>query len=193
MDPVRRAVPADRPAVLSTVVAAFDGDPAWRYLLGPDYASLAPVFAGALFDQRVLGGTVWVLGDAASVAMWDPPGGPDPVVRASAWTPLHELVGEAVEARLAAYDAALDAVAPEREFWYLGVLASRPGSAGRGGATQVLAPGLERADEDGVDCCLETSTEQNRAFYGRRGFTEATQVHLPGGPRTWWMRRPARA
>jgi GNAT superfamily N-acetyltransferase len=176
---------------VSTVVAAFSADPAWSYLLGPDYPLLAPMFAGALFDQRVDGGTVWLLPDAASVAMWDPPGGPDPARRASSWARFHEAADPGAKARLAAYDAAVDAVRPTTDFWYLGVLATRPDSAGRGGATRVLAPGLARADADGLDSCLETSTTTNRAFYSHRGFTDAVDVQVPGGPPTWWLRRPS--
>ena len=191
MTPVRQAAREDRLAVVATVIAAFGSDPAWSYLLGSGYPLLAPLFAGALFDQRVDGGTVWVLPDAASVAMWDPPGGPDPAGKADAWAPFHDAADAGVRARLAAYDRALDAVSPGTQFWYLGVLATRPDRAGRGGATSVLEPGLRRADEDGLDSCLETSTIANHAFYGRRGFTESIEVHVPGGPPTWWLRRPS--
>ena len=174
------------------MVAAFIGDPAWRFLLGTDYPLLAPLFAGALFDQRVDQGTVWVLPDAVSVAMWDPPGGPDPAPKSAAWAPFHEAADDGARTRVAAYDAALAAVRPATDFWYLGVLATRPDSTGRGWATRALAPGLRRADEDGLDSCLETSTAGNRAFYGRRGFTDAVDVAVPGGPPTWWLRRPGR-
>jgi hypothetical protein len=177
--------------VLGTVVAAFDGDPAWAYLLGPAYQALAPLFAGALFDQRVVGGTVWILDDARSVAMWDPPGGVDPALKEAAWVPFLATADPGARARLDAYDAALDAVTPVAGFWYLGVLATHPGSRGGGGATLVLGPGLEQADSAGLDCCLETSTTGNREFYSRRGFENATEVHVPGGPPTWWMTRPA--
>jgi hypothetical protein len=177
---------------VATVVAAFAADPAWGFILGDHYDRVAPLFAGALFDQRVEQGTVWVASDASSVAMWDRPGGPDPKVRDRAWAAFHGSAGADVEARLASYDAALEAVGPKQPFWYLGVLASRPEAAGQGGATRVLGPGLACADADGLPAVLETSTPANRAFYGRRGFTEAVDVQVPGGPPTWWLIRPAR-
>lgn len=190
---IRAATPADRPDVVATVVAAFAGDPAWGFILGDEYDRVAPLFAGALFDQRVVHGTVWMASDASSVALWDRPGGPAPEVADRAWAPFHEAAGESVEARLSAYDGALEAVGPEQPYWYLGVLATRPAAAGRGGASRVLGPGLARADADGLPAVLETSTSGNRAFYGRRGFTEAIAVDVPGGPATWWLTRPVPA
>ncbi|MCX6433481.1 MAG: GNAT family N-acetyltransferase [Actinobacteria bacterium] len=188
---VRPALPTDRAAVVATIVAAFTGDPAWTWLLGADFSRLAPLFAGALFDQRVDGGTVWMTEDAASVSLWDPPGSVDPLVEEAAWAPFHAAAGAGAAARFAAYEGALDRVSPTWSYWYLGVLATRPERAGRGLATAVMAPGLSRADADGLDACLETSTLANRAFYDRRGFVESTLVDLPDAPDTWWLRRPA--
>lgn len=188
---VRLATSADRAPVVATIAAAFVGDPAWSFLLGGDYDRMAPIFAGALFDQRVAQGTVWMTMDASSVSMWDRPGGPDRQDRDQAWVAFHASAGADVEERLAAYDQALKAVGPAQPYWYLGVLATRPEAAGRGGATRVLGQGLACAGADGLPAVLETSTPANRAFYGRRGFTEAIDVHLPGGPPTWWLVRPA--
>ncbi len=90
------------------------------------------------------------------------------------------------------YEAALDAVGPVRPYWYLGVLATHPDHQGRGLATTVLRPGLAAADAEGWDCWLETSTPANKAFYAGRGFTGSVAVDIPGGPPTWWLRRPGR-
>jgi GNAT superfamily N-acetyltransferase len=154
---------------------------------------LAPLFAGALFDQRVGRGTVWMLDDARSVALWDGPGAVDPRVATAAWAPFERQADAGARDRLTAYDAALDAAAPSSDFWYLGVLATRPEGQGQGLATRVMTPGLAAADRDGLAACLETSTEGNRAFYRRRGFTETTVLDLPGAPPTWWLRRPVGA
>ena len=72
----------------------------------------------------------------------------------------------------------------------LGVVPSRQGR-GLGAAT--LAPGLARADRDGLPVHLETSAASNVRLYQRVGFTVADVVDLPGGgPRTWLMRREPR-
>lgn len=192
---VRRAESSDQGPVTATVVAAFARDPAWAFILGGAYDRLAPQFAGALFEARVRSGTVWVSDDLTAVAMWDPlDWDADASARAqSARRRYREAAGEEAAQRLALYNAAVGAAVPAERHWYLGVLATHPEHQGRGLASAVLAPVLADADRRGIACCLETSTVGNRAFYTRRGFTEATDVVVPGGPPTWWLRRPAAA
>jgi GNAT superfamily N-acetyltransferase len=195
MDGVRVAQPGDRAPLTSNVAAAFSRDPAWAFLLGDDYERLAPLFAGALFDTRVGSGTVWVTGDLAAVAMWEAPGSAEaPGVASDAvWKRYRAAAGEPAWERLSAYERALDTARPSEPHWYLGVLATRPDRQGEGLATAVMAPVLEKADGQGVACCLETSTMRNRRFYERRGFTEVTPLHIESGPPTWWLQRAPRS
>jgi GNAT superfamily N-acetyltransferase len=178
--------------VIATVTAAFAEDPAWRFILNEEYGRLAPAFAGALFDLRVAGGNVWVSDDLATVAMWDSPGGnTDPLQRAEeVWARYRTVTSEQAYERLLAYRDALAASSPADPYWYLGVLATHPARQREGLASAVIKPVLSIADQAGIACCLETSTEANRRFYERRGFITATAVPLPGGPPTWWLRRP---
>jgi GNAT superfamily N-acetyltransferase len=169
---VRKAEPHERAAVVSSVTEAFADDPAWAFILNTEYERLARHFAGALFDIRMAAGTVWVTDDLAATAMWDRP------------------KSVAASTELAArYNGAVASAAPREAHWYLGVLATHPSAQGQGLATAVLTPVLAEADRDGVPCCLETSTAGNRRFYERRGFTQATEITLPDGPPTWWLRR----
>jgi GNAT superfamily N-acetyltransferase len=194
MDEVRQARPADRATVTVAVAAAFAHDPAWTFLFGDDYDALAPLFAGVLFDRRVGSGDVWVAADGAAAALWEPPKDPGapPDETDAVWGPFRHRAGDEVWERLTEYERAVDAARPTTPYWYLGVLATRPDRQGGGLATAVIAPVLARADTTGTDCCLETSTTANKAFYSRRGFTETTTVDIASGPPTWWLRRPAR-
>jgi GNAT superfamily N-acetyltransferase len=193
---VRKASPDDRTGVVANVVAAFANDPAWAFLLGEEYQRLAPEFAGALFDLRVATETVWVSDDLAAVAMWDPPDKGDavPGYATGVWGSYRATAGEQAFERLTRYDNALEVAAPAAsDYWYLGVLATHPQRQREGLASAVLERMLSEADRLGLACCLETSTAGNRRFYERRGFTEATDVVVPGGPQTWWLRRAAGA
>jgi GNAT superfamily N-acetyltransferase len=191
MSNVRQARPADRAAVTTTVALAFADDPAWSFFFGDAYDQLASQFAGVLFDTRVSSGDVWVTDELTAVAMWEPPAG---AKRSSEdteqlWNAFHTLAGAAVWQRLSEYEQAVGAARPSTPYWYLGVLATRPDHQGEGLGTAVMAPVLEKADSDGIDCCLETSTVRNLDFYEGRGFRDVTAVHVASGPPTWWLRR----
>lgn len=191
MPAIRRALPGERSGVVATVAAAFAEDPGWAFILGEEYERLAAHFVAALFDARVASQNVWVTDDLAAVAMWDSPGKGDdaPVSTESVWTRYRAIAGEDAFERLAGYHDAVAAITPTEPYWYLGVLATHPQRQREGLATAVLTPILDEADRLGIACCLETSTADNRRFYERRGFTQATEIVLPGGPPTWWLHR----
>jgi GNAT superfamily N-acetyltransferase len=189
---LRRALPGDRAGVVATVTAAFAEDPGWAFILGEEYERLAAHFVAALFELRIASQNVWVADDLAAAAMWDSPGKADsaPGLVESVWARYHAIAGEDAFERLTLYHGAVAAVSPAEPHWYLGVLATHPRRQREGLATAVLRPILKDADRLGIACCLETSTADNRRFYERRGFTQATEILLPGGPPTWWLRRP---
>lgn len=177
--------------MVATVAAAFAEDPAWAFILDKRYERLAAHFVGALFDVRVASKNVWVTDDLAAVAMWDPPGKSDAALgyAESVWARYRAAAGEDAFERLTRYNDAVAGASPAERYWYLGVLATDPQRQREGLATAALRPILDDADRLGIACCLETSTADNRRFYERRGFTQATEIVLPGGPPTWWLRR----
>jgi GNAT superfamily N-acetyltransferase len=189
---IRRALRRDRSGVVATIAAAFAQDPGWAFILGEEYERLAADFVAALFDVRLASQNVWVTDDLAAVAMWESPGGDDaaPAYAERVWTRYRAIAGESACKRLAIYKDAVDAACPAEPYWYLGVLATHPQRQREGLATAVLTPILDEADRRGIACCLETSAADNRRFYERRGFTQATDIVLPAGPPTWWLRRP---
>jgi len=191
---VRQAVPADREGVVGTIAAAFVSDPAWTFIAGRGDAVVSELFAGALFDLRVVDGGVWITDDLTAASMWEEPGGTSlsTDMSAAVWTRFREQVGEGVWERLALYDRAVEAAMPPEEFWYLGTLATRPDRQGRGLARAVTAPALAIADAAGLPACLETSNPGNKAVYRRLGFEHTADVEVPDGPATWWLTRQPR-
>ena len=193
MAPLRTATAEDIDALSAMVATAFASEAGWGYMLGPGNVDGMRAFARALLIPKVRRGTVWVTGDCLSLAMWDRRTSDLPLDNdhASLWAECRVQIGEDAWQRIATYDAAVDAAAPTRPYWYLEVLATHPDAQGHGRATALLQPGFEMADARGRDSWLETSVPANKAYYEARGFTASREFVVPGGPTTWWMRRPS--
>jgi ribosomal protein S18 acetylase RimI-like enzyme len=71
---------------------------------------------------------------------------------------------------------------PEEPHFYLSVIGTEPELQGRGIASALLAPVLERCDAGGVPAFLECSKESNVRFYSHHGFVVTDRIDLPGGP-----------
>lgn len=191
MSDVRAGTLDDHDRVVAMVARAFDGDPAWDFMLGPGNQAAARAFASLLYVARVRTGTVWVADDGLAVAMWDRVDGQKHGGMDDLWSDFSAAAGADVVARVQTYDHAVKSAMPEPPYWYLGVLAADPDHHGRGLGTAVMQPGLARADAEGWDCWLETSKPSNKGYYAGRGFIEPRPVGIPDGPPTWWIRRPA--
>src|SRR5438045_34035 len=76
--------------------------------------------------------------------------------------------------------------------WLFGVRGVDPARQRTGAGTSLMQPVLDRADAERVLCHLETSKEENLAYYARHGFETINELELPpGAPRVWTMtRRP---
>ncbi|MCZ7379193.1 GNAT family N-acetyltransferase [Micromonospora sp. WMMC250] len=195
------ATPADREAVVGTLVAAFVQDPILRHLFPDDdtYPRYAAAFFGNLFDKRVHLSSVWTLGGGASVALWDPPAGQPASGAASVPTSVPDAAHESpevspypadVRARVQGYDDTVHAALPTYPFWYLGVLGTHPDSAGRGWGRAVMRAGLDRAAADGLPAILETSKPGNVDLYRRAGWEVVGSLSEPVP--TWIMQQPLR-
>jgi GNAT superfamily N-acetyltransferase len=78
---------------------------------------------------------------------------------------------------------------PREPHYYLAILGTEPELQGRGIGSALMAPVLDGCDRDEIPAYLESSREENIAFYARHGFRVTGEVDLPGGPRVWPMWR----
>lgn len=159
------------------MVAAFAKDPVLRYLFPEEatYPSFAAAFFGHLFDKRVRKQTIWTVERGASTSIWEPPQTGNASLDD---TPSVQLPAGPL-ARVLAYDRAVHAALPSAPFWYLGVLATHPASAGRGWGRAVMNAGLKRAAADGLPAILETSNPANVELYRRAGWEVLRTVTEP--------------
>ncbi|MET8084553.1 GNAT family N-acetyltransferase [Micromonospora sp. NPDC005237] len=183
------ATPADRSAVVDSLVAAFVKDPVLRHLF-PDeatYPRYAATFFGNLFDRRVHRSSIWTIGGGASVAIWEPSA---ESLAAGHGSPAEARYPADVRARVQGYDEAVHAALPTYPFWYLGVLGTHPDSAGRGWGRAVMRAGLARAAADGLPAILETSNPANVELYRRAGWEVVGSLSEPRP--TWIMQQSPR-
>lgn len=104
------------------------------------------------------------------------------IVGAEAWERFHTVY--------AAMDHAHGRVLADPH-WVLPLIGVEPGKQGSGLGSMLLRPLLERADNDGKTCYLETLNEANLEFYARHGFQVAIdEVEPVSGLRYWCCIRP---
>jgi ribosomal protein S18 acetylase RimI-like enzyme len=191
---IRKAEPADVPAAVEALAAAFYADPCWGHLLRSAETRAESLLT---YFEAELGHTVpehrqlWVTEDGSAAAVWARPGG----WMVPAGVALREVpaMRRAFGRRfLLASRAAFQLVRRHPkgpEHWYLHYLGVVPERQGRGLGGMLMRPMLERCDREGAPAYLESSTERNRALYERNGFNVTERFHLPGqGPvvRSMW-------
>ena len=175
---------------------AFFDDPVLRHIHPDDAGRLA--WSIRFFDVMVrvgqLHGSVLEAEDGAGVAIWLPPDHAHP----STWTYLRAGgLGFALHTppavrgrglRYLAFAQALHRRSTTGPHGYLPYLGVDPERQGQGLGTRLLRPILRLADEDGLPCYLESSTDRATALYRRHGFEVVGEGDVEaGGPRLWGM------
>ena len=190
---VRRATVDDLPTIQRTLGRAFSDDPVWSWAIKKrkGLEERIGVVLGIAARLHLTHESVWMTNDGRSVAVWAPPKqwrvAPQRFLRhapRSLWA-----VGLRSLPALAALGET-ERRHPRGDHWYLAVLGTDPDAQGRGLASAAMAPVLEHCDVEGSGAYLESSKEQNIAFYARHGFEVTGTIDLSrGGPRIWTMWR----
>lgn len=198
---VRRATAADLPALARALARAFQDDPIARWSCAPDALrpSLLERFYEIRLRQLLRHDEVWMAAgdgaDALGGALWLPPEEWRTSVREDAQLArvlLHPRLLPRFPLVVHGFTGIERRHPVTPPHWYLAVLGTDPAAQGRGIGSALLAPVLQRCDEDGIGAYLESSKEENIAFYARHGFRVTDVVQLPRGPRAWLMWREPR-
>ncbi len=193
---VRRAVPSDAEVLSASLARAFDDDPVMSWMF-PDEEARArrlPRMFRAMFTHIGLPrGEVYTTGDLAGAALWVPPG-TWPFTRREQLRLLPSTMGGLGRRVLTAarFELMLEARHPRQPHWYLSILGTDPARQGKGVGSALLRPVLERCDTEGLPAYLESSKEQNIAFYARHGFEVTGELSIEQTPSVWGMWRPPR-
>ena len=163
-----------------------------------EYRNLPRLFEPTFADLRHEHGSVTVaehMDRPRAVAGWLAPGGyPRPPGREARYTArsARSLIRASHRKLAVQLLREVDKRHPKEPHWYLALLATDPSAQGQGLGTALLAPVLEQCDAEGVLAYTETQKFENVAWYGRSGFTVASEVQLPGAPPVWCLRREPR-
>jgi ribosomal protein S18 acetylase RimI-like enzyme len=186
----------DHQALLESLAVAFADDPvaAWncpRQDLRKDFLKR---FFGVALDMGMPHGEVWTDASRTGAAIWLPPD-QSPIGLLAGTALIRPFLTRHLLTRIPAAiagGARIDARHPQEPHWYLFVLGVAPAGQGRGLGSRLLAPVIERCDEDQVGAYLESSKQSNIAFYARHGFRVTGEVALPSGPTVYCMWRDPR-
>jgi ribosomal protein S18 acetylase RimI-like enzyme len=192
---VRRATPAEAPALARALTRAFADDPVTAWLF-PDEARRVERlgrFFGELFLPRMALGRDEIYTDdhGLGVASWTPPGqGETGTIDMLRMLPrLARLTGRRLPRTLRTLSY-MESQFPEAPHWHLPFLGVVPEAQGRGIGSALMRPILDRSDREGMPAYLEASTPRSRELYLRHGFVVLDEMRLPGGgPPLWRMWR----
>ncbi len=144
-------------------------------------------------------GSVYTTPDFSGAALWHPPErGPSVGIceqLRAGFLPVVFVLNPCEQAR--GLRAHLDAVGRMKRFmtephWEIDTLGVAPEHHGKGIAASLLRPVLDKADEEGVPCFVNTHSSGNVPFYERFGFQLIHQSPMPGTTITVYsMRRVA--
>jgi GNAT superfamily N-acetyltransferase len=192
---IRRATSADIDALASMLLRAFFDDPVIGWMMPAETRRAQKgELAYRTFLRRIYmpHDEVYTDDELRGAALWAPPGRwKVPVVTQLRVSPhLLRVFGPRRLPLLMRGLSVIDEHHPDGvSHWHLGILGTDPPAQGKGVASALMAPVLDRCDREGVPAYLESSKHANIAFYRRHGFEVTEEISLPEGPKIWGMWR----
>lgn len=192
---VRRARPEELDATSQLLARAFLSDPLLRWLIPSDtvWSRRAPRYFRLLLRRGQEHGEVHVTEDGSGAVIARPPvftepRGLDRVVHGLRLLGL--LRARAPRSRRLA--ARLRHAHPAEPHWFVSTLGVDAEHRGRGVASSLLAPVLERCDAAAIPCALESSNPDNTPLFRHLGFEVTERIALDAGPEVRCMLRAPR-
>ncbi len=175
------------------VADSFFDNEIWVWMLRGDWQRrrLLPRHYRAMIRRVYMPrGAAWTTPDTVGASLWFPPLTLE-LSRRERLAELFSLLPEGIDSfgRATRWEELISKHHPREPHWYLQTLAVAPSAQRRGAGTALIAPGLARADAEGVGTYLETQRESNIPYYGRFGFELTGEISLEDSPPLWLMWR----
>jgi ribosomal protein S18 acetylase RimI-like enzyme len=188
---VKNTTKAEQDLVIGTLVRAFSGDPAARWLYSDSqryleyFPSFVKAFAGAAFEHD----TAFCVDNCAGAALWLPPGSHSD--EKALLTLLQDSIPERHRAEVVGVLDQMDRYHPAEPHWYLPMIGVDPAKQGQGYGSALLKHVLERCDGENKLAYLESSSPKNIPLYERHGFELLGTIQVGSSPPLFPMlRRP---
>jgi GNAT superfamily N-acetyltransferase len=191
---VDRASLDQMPAMAGVLARAFHHDPAFSWVLRADPRRMKILEHGfELFLSRIWleQEETYTTAGTVAVAVWERPDEwKVPLSRQLRMLPaMVKVFGRHLPRVLRALTV-LEGKHPREPHYYLPFIGVEPEWQGRGLGSAVLAPVLQRCDDERMPAFLEASTPRNRALYERHGFAVTEEFRLgDSAPPQWRMWR----
>lgn len=170
---LRRAVARDHALIVDILSDAFDADPFFRWMFGPDEARFQRglhAWLDLVVGFALARGEGWLAGDDGA-AIWLPPGtelaGGEAL--AAAGRLLGELAGDRAGEIVGAISTGATGV-PDVPHWLCVYIGVRPGAQGSGFGRALMEPGMSASDRDRVPSHLGSTNAATATFYEHLGY-----------------------
>lgn len=139
-------------------------------------------------------GEVLVDEEVRGVAIWSPPGRWKPTMKEAAAValPSVRLFRSRLPAAIRLLSQIERAHPSEPPHWFLALLGTDPAHQGSGVGGALIQAVTSRCDEQSMGAYVESSKEENVAFYSRHGFELIETLAYRNAPPSWLMWRDPR-
>jgi ribosomal protein S18 acetylase RimI-like enzyme len=190
---VRKITASDATDVAEALARSFHDDPVMTYVIPPRNRERRMRRLFELDIEHIalpLAESYTTTGQPMGAALWAPP---------HKWKTPARAMMRSIPAFLRTIGANLPAAIrlmntverkhPKAPHYYLSTLGTDPAFQRGGVGSALLAPVLDRCDNEGIPAYLESSKEVNVPYYRRHGFEVTEEITVPGGPTLWLMWR----
>jgi len=190
---IRKAAPAEIPALAGVLARAFAADPmvVWPLVTTDDLPARIRAIFEIVDTAYAAEGWIRVAAGGLGVMSLLPPGTAEreQELFAAAAPSIAALTPDG-GSRYERFWSWIDATMPPQPRWLLDQIAVEPAAQGRGIGGAMLRHAIECAERDRLPIVLETGVPGNVPLYERFGFRVFCAADAPdGGPRIWFMAR----
>jgi ribosomal protein S18 acetylase RimI-like enzyme len=187
---VRPVELGDIPQLSESLARAFFDDPVSRYLFPDDRRRIKRLERYFRFQIRTMflpRGEAWTTPDLDAASLWMPPTKwPPSMAEGVSQLPVIAILGRRTPRALRLMQV-LESHHPRAPHFYLGTIGTDPAVQGKGYGSALLEVVLKRCDDEAIPSYLESSKEQNLAFYHRHGYETIDEVFVPQTDTRLWL------